>query len=318
MKYYLGIDGGGTKTKFVAADEGMNIIGEYAGPPCHYMQCGFDGLESIISSGIYAVCGNAGIKPADIAFAFAGCAGIGDIASDQPKINAALASAFGDIPFASGNDSENALAGALGDVPGINIIAGTGSIGSGRNERGQFMRCGGWHYALGGDEGSGYWIGWSMLKEYSRQSDGRSSRTLLYDSLNRELELSSDDEMVTRVVEDWNLDRTKIASLARLCGQLAKEGDPFALQLLENCAKELSAFAIVLYDKLNFTGTVPVSGTGGVFNIGPALTKPFAEILACHDMQYRKPAHSPDYGAILLAIENSHAQQPSYPSASSG
>ena len=302
MKYYLGIDGGGTKTKFVIGSADGAIMGEYTGSPCHYMQCGFDGLERLIHEGVGLACSDAGIKTSDIAFAFAGCAGIGDIASDQPAINTALKSAFGDIPYAAGNDSENALAGALDGRPGINIIAGTGSIGSGRNESGTFMRCGGWHYALGGDEGSGYWIGWNLLKEYARQSDGRDEKTLLYNAINHELDLKSDDEMVTRVVTEWNINRTKIASLAPLCGSLAYEGDPHAICILNGCAKELSDLAIVLYRKLGFSSEVPVSGTGGIFKIGPAVIDSFSRILSQHNMKYVDPKYPPDKGALLLAI----------------
>ena len=329
VKYYIGIDGGGTKTKFLAgrvvkgvdADgseaAGLEVIGEYTGGGCHYMQVGFDGLEALFRKGILAVCDNAGIKPSDVAFAFAGFAGYGDVESDQPMLDATLRDAFDGMPYGAGNDSENALEGALAGKPGINIIAGTGSIGSGRNAAGDFMRCGGWHYVLGGDEGSAYWIAWNLLKEYSRQSDGRDKKTLLYDAVNRALDLKTDDEMVTRVVNEWHLDRTRIAGLAPVVSQLYEEGDPYAIEILNNCAKELADLAIVLHDKLGFadadesaadgsaeSGLVPVSGTGGVFKIGPAVTEPFDEILRQHGMEYVKPAFTPDMGALMLAVKH--------------
>lgn len=306
-KYYIGIDGGGTKTKFLAGrlQEGLDVIGEYTGGGCHYMQIGFDGLEELIRKGVTAVCENAGIRPDDVAFAYAGCAGFGDVESDQPMIDRALAQGFGDMPFAAGNDSENALEGALSGQPGINIIAGTGSIGSGRNAAGKFLRCGGWHYALGGDEGSAYWIAWNLLKEYSRQSDGRDAKTQLYDAVNEALGLKTDDEMVTRVVNEWHLDRTRIAGLAPIVSRLCEEDDPYARAILSGCARELADLAIVLRDKLGFEDAdVPVSGTGGVFKIGSAVTQPFDEILRAHGMHYVKPAATPDMGALMLAVKH--------------
>lgn len=306
-RYYIGIDGGGTKTKFLAG-RGLDVIGEYTAGGCHYMQIGFDGVEELFRKGVKEVCNNAGIQPEDVAFAYAGFAGYGDVVSDQPMIDEAIAKAFGNIPYAAGNDSENALEGALAGRPGINIIAGTGSIGSGRNAAGQFMRCGGWHYVLGGDEGSAYWLAWNLLKEYSRQADGRSEKTLVYDAVNRALDLHTDDEMVTRVVNEWNLDRTRIAGLAPVVTQLYHDGDPYAKALLSDCAEELAALAIVLYDKLGFADEtdepVPVSGTGGVFKIGPAVTEPFARILREHGMEYVEPAATPDVGALMLAIKH--------------
>ena len=312
-KYYIGIDGGGTKTKFLVG-RGLEVIGEYTTGGCHYMQIGFDGVESLMREGVRSVCEKAGIKTEEVAFVYAGFAGYGDVVSDQPMIDEAIRKAFGDIPYAAGNDSENALEGALAGRPGINIIAGTGSIGSGRNAAGEFMRCGGWHFGLGGDEGSAYWLAWNLLKAYSRQSDGRSEKTLLYEAVNRALDLHSDDEMVTRVVNEWHLDRTRIAGLSPVVSQLYKDGDPYAKALLSDCAQELADLAIVLHDRLGFAdesnrsadsdNLVPVSGTGGVFRIGPAVTEPFARILREHGMKYVEPATTPDMGALMLAIKH--------------
>ena len=123
--------------------------------------------------------------------------------------------------------------------------------------------------------------------------------------------------MVTRVVNEWHLDRTRIAGLAPVVSQLYEEGDPYAIEILNNCAKELADLAIVLHDKLGFadagesaadgsaeSGLVPVSGTGGVFKIGPAVTEPFDEILRQHGMEYVKPAFTPDMGALMLAVKH--------------
>ena len=78
--------------------------------------------------------------------------------------------------------------------------------------------------------------------------------------------------------------------------------------LTQTCAEELSALAIVLYDRLGFADEtdelVPVSGTGGVFKIGPAVTDPFARILREHGMEYVEPAATPDVGALMLAIKH--------------
>ena len=86
------------------------------------------------------------------------------------------------------------------------------------------------------------------------------------------------------------------------------------------CAKELADLAIVLYDRLGFadgTGrapdapadaSIPVSGTGGVFNIGPAVTEPFVQILRRHGMHYVKAATTPDMGALMLAVRYGQGQ----------
>lgn len=302
MKYYLGIDGGGTKTKFTLCTKDLKIVGEYKSSPCHYLQIGYDGLENMIRNGVSEVCKIARISDENIAHAFIGCAGYEDIAADTPKINASLAKAMGTTPFSVGNDCDNALAGALGGKPGINIIAGTGSIGSGRDESGNHKRCGGWHHAIGGDEGSGYWIAWRLIHEYQRQSDGRDEKTALYDAINEALDLKSDDELVTRVVEEWQMDRKKIAALSPICSKLYEAGDPYAAEILKDCAHELADHAIALKSQLDFKGDIPVSGTGGIFKIGPAVTDEFNRILKEHGMYYVAPLYDPDMGSVLLAI----------------
>lgn len=56
------------------------------------------------------------------------------------------------------SDAEAAFLAALGERPGILVLAGTGSIVLGRSRRGRWARAGGLGPLLG-DEGSAFWIG---------------------------------------------------------------------------------------------------------------------------------------------------------------
>ena len=86
--------------------------------------------------------------------------------------------------------------------------------------------------------------------------------------------------------------------------RFARTSYPYAKAILTGCAKELADLAIVLRGKLDFGDEdVPVSGTGGVFKIGPAVTQPFDEILRAHGMHYVEPATTPDMGALMLAVK---------------
>ena len=191
---------------------------------------------------------------------------------------------------------------AIATRPGINVIAGAGSVGCGRDGRGGYYRCGGWNHALGGDEGSAFWIAWNLLHVFQRQSDGRAERTALYSAVREALSLSTDDALVTRVVEEWKLDRTRIASLAPIVSALAANGDPSAKAILDDAARQLADYAIAIRKKLDFDGEIPVSGTGGIFSIGPLLTDELSRILREHGMHFVQPLYTPDLGAVLLAI----------------
>ena len=303
MKYYLGVDGGGTKTRFLIGNENGNIIAEYTGGSSHYLQCGMEGLTELMTTGADKVCEAAGISRSDITCAFVGCAGYGDTEADRKPIEKAIAAGLEGINARIGNDCENALAGALLGRPGVNVIAGTGAICYGINSKGESARAGGWHHHLGGDEGSAYWLGWSILKEFERQSDGRDERTLLYDAVRETLKLDSDDELVTKVVEEWDLDRTKIASLAPLCASLYDEKDPYGIKLIHSAAAELADLAIAIKKRIHFDEPILVSSTGGMFKLGERIIDPFAGIIKKNGMEYVPPALSPSCGSVILAMQ---------------
>lgn len=78
MKYYIGVDGGGTKSAFALFDENKNMltIHESGGSNHEGLENGFDEASDVIMQGIYALCEKAGIKLSDISFTLMGLAGI--------------------------------------------------------------------------------------------------------------------------------------------------------------------------------------------------------------------------------------------------
>ncbi len=63
------------------------------------------------------------------------------------------------------NDVEVGWAGSLACKPGLHMVAGTGSIGFGRDPQGCTARCGGgWGGEFIGDEGSAHWLGRKLLQ----------------------------------------------------------------------------------------------------------------------------------------------------------
>ncbi len=303
MNTYLGIDGGGTKTKFTLADPAGRILAEDARPTCDYHQVGLDGLTRILEEGIDAVGAKAGVSREEICGAFAGVPCYGDSASNMPVLRGAVARAMGGIPHRVGNDCENSLAGTLAGQCGISLICGTGSIAFGRNAAGEVLRCGGWHQALGSDEGSGYWIGLRLLHLFTRQSDGRDPRTALYMAVREALSLDEDGDVIQRVVEEWGMERTRVAALSRLIGDLLEAGDPNTETILRDAAHELADMARTLYRRLGFEGVAPVSYSGGVFNLGAPILEPLAAELSAHGMRLCPPKFPPDLGALILAMQ---------------
>lgn len=303
--YYLGIDGGGTKTKFSLCDEEGNLITSVEEKTCHYLQVGLDGVTEVLKQGITNICKEANISKDDIAYSFAGIPGYGDAPKDMKPIKNAVTKAMDGIPFLIGNDGENALAGSLCCKDGINIVAGTGSIGFGHNnETNITLKCGGWHHGIGSDEGSGYWIAYNILHEFTRQIDGRDKKTELYNKVKEFLKLDEDGDVISVVIVDWKLDRTKVASLSKVANELYDLGDKYAIQIIDSAAKELADIVCSLYRELGFNKQVDVSYSGGVFKMGDKIVNALKKYLSSCNINLVTPALSPDKGSLLLALKN--------------
>jgi len=70
------------------------------------------------------------------------------------------------------SDAQAALLGAIGEGPGVLVLAGTGSIVVAHDGRGRWTRAGGLG-PLVGDEGSGFWLGREWLRTLARRGDLR-------------------------------------------------------------------------------------------------------------------------------------------------
>lgn len=306
MKYYIGIDGGGSKTKFILTDDKGVLLASDQQPTSHYLQVGFDGVTRIIAEGMKNILKK--IETKDVLYSFAALPGYGNIAKDAPLIQAAVEKSMHGIPFSIGNDTENALAGSLAGNPGINIVAGTGSIGCGIDENGSMTYAGGWYYMFGGDEGSAYWLACKMLLEFTRQSDGRDERTMLYEHLKKEMQLEDDMDILVRTIQEMKFDRTRIAALASHLKYLADNGDPYAIRFYKEAAKELFEIILAVKNRLDFRDKVKVSYSGGVFKSGEYVTLPLKEYLEKQGMELVTPILSPDAGSIILALKHYKAE----------
>ena len=291
---FIGIDGGGTKTRFTLFNEELKEIDSYVLPTCHFAQVGYEEMGARLQQGIHQLIHNHKVKEYGIGF---GLAGYGQEAETRKQIEQVVARVSSNHPYQLVNDVESAIAGALALQDGIMMIAGTGSIAFG--VRGETrMRCGGWGYQIG-DEGSAYWLGKQVLALYSKQVDGRLERSVLYDMVKEACHLQQEADIISYVRDTLKFDRSKIAALARIAYDAAMQQDLQALALYETAAKEL-ALCIQTIERQMFHGEdVNVSFVGGVFQAGELLLTPLQRELStnCHLIE---PIYGPDAGACLL------------------
>jgi N-acetylglucosamine kinase len=332
-----GIDGGGTRTRCLIADETGAILGQGEAGPANCATLTISEVAQSVISALEEACRAAACGPEAIDSVCVGLAGF------YPLLHAAnLASALADrlpcVPFSAETtdhrppaaDSHSApntqgprpkaqgpiwtlvpdlviaWAGGTALQPGVVVVAGTGSVAYGRNESGDAARVGGWGY-LAGDEGSAYWIGRQALKVLARTLDGRSSPTLLAESLPRhDPTRSQGGEEWLRAVYREQWPPSRIAALAPSVFAAAAAGDPAASRILQRAGEHLGTLAVHVLRRLGLdrTGSLVVTAGGVLERPGPVRDALAGRLTRdAPGARLEAPRLSPTGGALLLAME---------------
>jgi len=301
--FFLGVDGGGTKTAFILTDADGRVAARHEGGSSYYIQIGFDGLHALLAEGVNAVLAKAEATAADIIYAFFGLPAYGEDSTAQPFLEVIPEAVLGHHRYACGNDMICGWAGSLAGEDGINIVAGTGSIGYGERG-GRSARGGGWGETFS-DEGSAYWIAIQGLNAFSRMGDGRLPQGPLYALLMQELKLKSDLDICGYIYAKTTPSRDRIAALSRLVARAAAQGDAEARRIFAEAGRELALIVDSIRRRLDYAPgeVINLSYSGGVFQGGELILEPFRRELAalCPDYRLMAPVHSPAIGAALYA-----------------
>ncbi|MBR7831742.1 hypothetical protein KDL01_00635 [Actinospica durhamensis] len=302
--YFLGVDGGGTKTAYVVLDGTGRTVAEVVGPSCYYFASGIELLERVLTAGVAEVTAAAGITPDRLDHAFFGLPGYGENSADVPLVDAIVRGLLGHDRFTVDNDMVGGWAGALAGGDGINVVAGTGSIAYGER-RGVGHRAGGWS-ELFGDEGSAYWVAVQGLNAFSRMSDGRLPRGPLHTLLAARAGITADLDLVGVVVDRWGGRRAEIAALSTAVVEAADAGDAAAGAILRRAGEELVALVQACREHLGYQDGEPVdvSYSGGMFS-APSFHQAFTQALQAAGPEYllRAPAYGPVVGSALYAMK---------------
>lgn len=300
---YLGVDGGGTKTRFALVDGRGRLLAEARHGTTYHPHVGLDGVRAVLAAGVADVLRATGLVPSDIAYAFFGLPAYGEDSRVAAALHELPAAILGHDRYACDNDMVCGWAGSLACADGINIVAGTGSIGYGQR-RGAAARAGGWGEVFS-DEGSAYWIAVRGLNAYSRMSDGRLPKGPLHAIFNAHFRLDSDLDLCARIYGDEACSRAELARLSLQVAEAARDGDGVAIAIYREAGEELARICDALRHALGFEAaeTVPVSHSGGAFSAGDLLLAPLRDALHAKstDFELRAPLHPPHIGAALYA-----------------
>lgn len=295
MSFFLGIDGGGSKTECVLADAAGVVLARATGAGANLRRVTPAALRATLSACFEQVQRPLGLPRIDYAAVCAGFAGAGQ-ADVRSLARAVLKELLAPRFLYVVGDMEVALEAAVGAGRGVVLVAGTGSIAYGRNDLGQQARAGGRGPLL--DEGSGFHIGRRALEAVRAL---RPPSTPLTEALLRALHAKSVEELDARVSPD---SVAEIAALLPLVVEAARAGDEAAGEILEEAGRALAELVVAVLDDLGLGQSgVRVATSGGVFLASPEVFQQVRkEILrAAPRAQVEPLAVSPAEGAMRLA-----------------
>ncbi|WP_051426078.1 BadF/BadG/BcrA/BcrD ATPase family protein [Jiangella gansuensis] len=201
---------------------------------------------------------------------------------------------------AAADDAVTGYLGAVGDRPGVAVIAGTGVVVTAVGADGQVARVDGWGHALG-DRGSGYWIGRAAIRAGVEQLDRGIGGPLADAVLER---WGPADELARR----WRTAApgpAEVAAFAEAAATVAVAGDPDARQVWTRAGRLLAESALMALERTHDPARpVTVALTGGLAAAAALLEPSFRERIGAAASGARvvvAPPNAPLDGAALIA-----------------
>lgn len=293
MAFFLGIDGGGSKTECMLGDE-TSVLGWAGASSSKIARVGEEAAGAALRDGIQRACAAAGVAASQIQRTCMGVAG-----ASQAESVAAIRRWLGELVGGEIDvvaDTEVAHHAAFEGGAGVVVISGTGSIAYGHNARGETARAGGLGPAAD-DAGSGEWIGRTAIELALLANEHGQSSALL-----------------NAILKAWKLDHAEaLVRIARasptpdfavLFPVIAVSGDALARRVLARAGRELAILAADVLSRLwPEPVEVDVAMYGGVLENSPEVRDALGAELGDRRPEARLAPgkRRPAEGALLLA-----------------
>ncbi len=299
--WIFGIDGGGTASRLRAESLNGTVLYRGSAGSTNLNSNSPESVEEQLRQLFENAYASGCVEKAGCVAGFLGSAGAG-----RPAEKSALARFIaGQVPetakFRIGDDAEPALAGALGNVEGYILIAGTGSIALGRSVSGETCRAGGWGHWLG-DEGSAFWIAFEAIKRGIRASEGREEATAITEEALLFFGKRGLQELIPCIYK--NFDKPTIARFAVKVDELRIRGDRVAARIFDQAADALAKLVSSVYFRFNKKITNSrVALCGGLIEGNAFLRNLSAAAITriCPALPIADPVGDAQEGACLIA-----------------
>ncbi len=295
MKYYLGIDGGGTRTTAAVSDENGNLLYKSVGKTINFYSVGYD----VSRNNLTEIMIHINNKFPDISFesAFIGCSAL-DNQADEETISRLCDGIINAKKIGMNSDVYVALKSVDTDKPHCVAICGTGSMTVGENESGETFVKGGWGHIIG-DEGSAYSIAVQALKKCCSETD-RCKLHGIAAVANRYFGINYFRDIID-IIYSQETSKDVIAGFA---AEVAKAADGGIKECEEIIISEAKAFAdtvLCLIREIN--NCALLSLYGGVFQHNILFRKSFSDEIANYypELKIEMLETAPEEGALKIA-----------------
>ncbi|PIY80185.1 MAG: hypothetical protein COY80_04120 [Candidatus Pacebacteria bacterium CG_4_10_14_0_8_um_filter_42_14] len=303
MKYVIAVDGGGTKTNVLCADENGTVVGTGLSGPTNLTSTSVGAasfnLREVIRQATQAL-------PPETTYdqLVMGLAGMDSEEERQLAENmfSEVFSQFSVTNFTLVNDAIIALENGSDQPNAIIIISGTGSNCYGKNSAGITARTGGMDFLLT-DQGSGYAIGRQVLREAVKSHDGRRSKSILEEMVLQHFKITSISQLKHKVYNPL-LSKVEIGGLARICTAAYAQNDQAAHEIIHKAVADLFLMLKTLIEKLELEDqNFDCIFAGAVVQL-PVIKDPLVEELTrtYSGLNLVFPENPPVNGALKMAL----------------
>ena len=251
QKYFLGVDGGNTKTDYLLCTVEGDFVDVYRTETCshEHFENGYDGMEQVMSKQLTHLLNRNGITIDNIASAGLGLAGA-DLPSQITELKKRVEN-IGLTCYGLSNDGILGIKGASNSGVGLCAVNGTGTVIVGIDEKGEILQVGGVGPLSGDYAGGGYIRSQiiSLLYDfYYRCGKDSVMFPLLMDLL------KADPLDMLTLVSDYNLLNKHTVDIIQIGSNAAVAGDTAAQGIFDNVGISIGRSAAGCIRSLSFEG----------------------------------------------------------------
>jgi N-acetylglucosamine kinase-like BadF-type ATPase len=301
MRPILGVDGGGSKTHALVADERGEVLGFASGGRSNWEDTGLEAAGAALAEAVGGALAAAGVAPGALAASAFGLAGL-DWDADRPVLAGLLDPLGLGGPRRLGNDAFIALRAGTSRPSGVVVIAGTGHVAAGRDRAGRTFRT----FGLGpmyGDFGSATDVASEAVRAVADACTGRGPAT----SLSRLLPPLAGCARPEELLQGLSRGLVPLPPAAPLVLAEAEAGDPACQAIVDRAGAALGGSAAAVARRLGLQGErFELVMAGGLFAGRNRLLETTLAAALRRVAPLADPVHlgcRPVVGAALQALE---------------